>query len=212
MAGEERVQPHAAGLLADGVTLATDEGDIAVRRVALGDLAVPSGRVVACDPLAVPPRTTRPVTVPPGVYPVEVGVLDLPETGDRIAWAMLCLADAPVAYWAAVPQARESAQPGKREPGISGFMDAEAAALLGARLVDPATGPALRAEILAAISAEAGDLWLDLPLDEEGRLNAILFTSGIGAGVYPTSAGYPDGPDPVCLLTDFLLVAVDGDE
>src|SRR5260370_31089009 len=72
-------------------------GDFRVECREIGQLVVPTGRLVACDPLVFP--ETRPFRkhVPAGRYPVILSIAHIPPAAgkgvvdQRIACAMLCL-------------------------------------------------------------------------------------------------------------------------
>ncbi|OJF11899.1 hypothetical protein BG844_23690 [Couchioplanes caeruleus subsp. caeruleus] len=122
-------------LLVEGARHVDDACDYRLTGVPLGDVTLPTGRVVACDPL-VHPGETPPftVTVPPGRYPLRAWVAvvhpaaalasgsppsgsptrdraslarDRPESDRRTAALHLAIRDEPVVAWepAAVPDA-----------------------------------------------------------------------------------------------------------
>src|SRR5690242_6055052 len=82
--------------LADGDQFKVADRSFVLEVIDCGDLVMPSGRLVACDPFAGLQRHNNTVvSVPPGRYPVKVTLADVSETGDgshiREAYASLIL-------------------------------------------------------------------------------------------------------------------------
>ena len=185
----------------------------------LGKLAVPSGAIVACDPLTSLGHE-RPYTrtVPPGTYEVSIGLVQ----GD-VAFAVLRLDDAPVATW---ELARSEGATGERpgfgvDAGTACFVDAQVAA------AHRAARDALAAQISAGIVASPEDagawhaeytqaqeahpdpvrvLIRRIPhvLPLEGG-NLIAFVSGAGDGCYPAFWGLTAAGAPAVLIIDFHM-------
>ena len=90
-------------LFRDGVVTTRAGARLSVRPRRVGEIDLPSGRIVACDPFTLDrePKRAFATTVAPGRYGV---VLSLATRGDepfKVAAAMLRVSDAPVARWAA---------------------------------------------------------------------------------------------------------------
>src|SRR6185295_9827697 len=72
------------GALKNEITLSTEEGSRFLWTVACGDLALPSGRLVACDPFVyLSPTDTPFIIAPKGKFPVIVTLADVSEKQDR---------------------------------------------------------------------------------------------------------------------------------
>ena len=191
-----------------------------LRTVELPGLWLPTGRVVACDPLAYfnPQPFTRPC--PPGRYAVLLHLL--PAEG-RIAYAELQLRSEAVVRWEmAVTAGQDLATLATGEifgypvsAGLGCFMDATTVALLDRHDAD--------------LQAQLGDDYIsyydDFVADElENKAfaghehcllqpyadhdnNVAVFQSGYGDGFYPTYVGLNAAGQPVKFVTEFIDVA-----
>ena len=209
---------------------------------AIGVLSVPTGAIVACDPL-VSLRRAQPFTrtVPPGNYRVELAIRD----GD-VLLATLVISEAPIARWVPALCAGEAESddlervPGYPvDAGTGCFVDAATAAarvrVLEAwgestadRIVASGVDPADPAAWHAAhrmYESERPDLLEQLEAagyhaGREGVVvpiedgNIAAFRSGAGDGIYPSYWALDAADAPVALVTDFGLLRTDdvGDE
>jgi hypothetical protein len=195
------------------------EAQVAV--VPAGDLIMPSGRLVACDPFlglvfdedAVPFT----VQVPPGRYPVLLALVGWtdPEkplqavTAHRTAAAKLAVSDEPVVRWELALVAGQSlADLGENEfygygvdAGTGCFIDASAVQALKP-LVQDDDDDLVELSLTDALSAVDWVGAVDLP-SLNGEVNIIAFMSGPGDGAYPTWVGYDAADHPTCFITDF---------
>ncbi|MDG4786294.1 DUF4241 domain-containing protein [Micromonospora sp. WMMD1102] len=174
-------------------------------------LSLPTGRIVATDPLGGnhddPPAPFVQV-VPPGRYRVDLLVTDR-----RVAAARLVVRDEPAASW-------ESASP----EGISDGSDAEVTGYD----VNAGTGCFTDEQTFRQLSAEPGSDWQLTLLEDlawlpdgptgiprrevdgcsgaEGDENVLVaFPSGEGDGTYRTWVGRTEHGEVTCFVTDFLL-------
>jgi hypothetical protein len=70
--------------LKNDVTIETEDGPRYLWTVACGELALPNGRLVACDPFVVlSPMDTPFIVTPRGRFPVAVTLADVSEKQDR---------------------------------------------------------------------------------------------------------------------------------
>ena len=196
-----------------------------------GDLFLPSGQLVVCDPFAAMRQVGNAVVaVPPARYPVSVTVADVSDEQDgshtREAYATLLMSDQPeVTRKLLVPLAPGEAPPRLDPDQYHGFV------------VDAGTGCFVDAHSLE-VAMPPEDQWHDslfdnpsplswfnrmddpghirdglanipLPLATNGE-NLVLFHSGWGDGVYPVIGGYDVTGALVAVHVD-LLVVPDGD-
>lgn len=186
-----------------------------------GELALPSGRVVACDPLVSlddSPHLGK--EVPAGTYPVLLGKLD----GDT-AWARIEFTATPTASWErAGSQSVDSgtscfADSGGRDREVTRQqtrMDAVFAAV-ATRGVDPADPDAWYDAVDEEKEKLGEDTFLEQvrsgePIDLGEGAGLIAFSSGAGDGSYTSWWGL-DAEGAVCtLLTDFGLMDEDDDD
>lgn len=189
--------------------------------VTLGDLVLPTGRIVACDPLACPdtPAFTR--TVSPGSYSVALAIAVMPNADERVGFAMLTLSDAKVAAWEpAFLPGEDATTLGAGEffgygvdAGVGCFMDEEAQRLLLARLdALPADqnyyDDVLRHE-LGKNYKHTREWALHRPHATD-PVNVAVFSSGWGDGCYTSWFGLDAHGKLAVLVTDFQTIDLQG--
>ncbi|MFE0705261.1 DUF4241 domain-containing protein [Streptomyces sp. NPDC058872] len=179
------------------------------------DLALPTGRVVVCDPFTgLGPFRPRPytATVRPGRYPVTVAVVSFDNDGTpaRVtAAARLSVADAPVARWElALGEHEDVTELGENEffgyetdYGDVCFVDGSGVDALADhedRLVED-----LRAYVAADFARPP--LWVGSDGEE-----VVAFNTGRGSGSYPVWVGRTDSGDVACFVADFLVLEKPG--
>lgn len=202
-------------------------GAVAVDVLALGDLHLPTGRIVACDPMT-ELEDAKPYmqTVPPGVYPVQACVIPSEEHGDRYACVHVRISDAkPLRYECGMTGTEKIDEP--IEPGdFYGFgVDAGVGCVTDARTRDEAVA-------YTAKLVDAGDLeeW-ETPFEEALAENAkahpkyqteygdwvnwtvpgtdddvIVTTSGWGDGYYATYFAYAEDGTVCGLYVPYILI------
>ena len=214
--------PDVTRMFTAGERFALPSGQVGtVSVMAPVELALPSGRIVACDPFTgLGPYGGDPFTVavPPGRYPVTVALVEITAPDEpeperphqRVGAARLTVLDAPVTAWeqAVVPE-QDLGSLGEDEfygygvdAGTGCFVDAEAVEPLGE--FESSTGT-LTAAFEAAEWA-AGVVVLD---DPQSGHNLVAFSSGWGDGVYPTWIGRTTDGDVACLVTEFFVIPDD---
>jgi hypothetical protein len=191
-----------------------------LRTLELPGLWLPTGRVVACDPLAYfnPQPFTR--ACPPGRYSVFLHLL--PEEG-RIAYAELRLSPAAVARWEmAVVAGQDPATLVADEifgypvsAGLGCFMDATTVALLDQHDADLQTQLGddyisyyddYMAEQLENDAFAGHEHCLLQPYADQPN-NVAVCQSGYGDGFYATYLGLDAAGQPVKFVTEFIAVA-----
>ncbi|GLZ80836.1 hypothetical protein Afil01_56430 [Actinorhabdospora filicis] len=194
---------------AAGRRIETPTLDAVIEVVELGRLALPSGRLAACDPSVVWELEPFTAELPPGDHPVELAVADVatvngvPQQARKVAAARVVIAAEAAASWEmAVVAGQDTASLSGDlyfgygvDAGIGAFLDAEAAkALDRINDADELDG--------ALATAREGDLGA-LVGDTESGLNVAAFPSGWGNGVYPTWVGRAADGRVVSVVTDF---------
>ena len=191
-----------------------------LRTLALPGLWLPTGRLVACDPLAYfnPQPFTRACL--PGRYAVFLHLL--PAEG-RVAYAELRLGTAEVARWEmAVTPGQDPATLAAGEifgypvsAGLGCFMDATTVALLDqhdadlqARLGDDYISyyDDYLAEHLDNAALAGHEHCLLQPYADQ-KNNVAVFQSGYGDGFYATYVGLDAADQPVKFVTEFIDAA-----
>lgn len=191
-----------------GTRFAQDTGEpIEVSRRGLGQLQVPSGRLVVGDPATT--DLTEPLIAlarqaPTGVFPVEVAVAcfgsDL-----RVACARVRFrADEPATVWEVAGFEGGPSDSGDSVPaygvdaGMACFFDARACA--GADHSEEITEA-----WLAAVEQNSVPTWA-WHVAELGGANIVMFSSGWGDGLYSSYWGLDDSGRIVELVTDFEVL------
>ncbi|WP_205895603.1 DUF4241 domain-containing protein [Metapseudomonas otitidis] len=175
----------------------------------VGELELPTGQLVACDPLVScdAPFTQ---TVPKGRFPLQLAIARIGED-ERIAFARIVFAPGTATRWEmALVDGQDPSTLGPDEffgygvdSGTGGFMDA--AALRRYETQREQEGEAFDERLLAELDKTYRHTrsWTLLPT-EAG--NVTLFSSGYGDGTYPSYFGYDASGRLVAVVTDFLLV------
>ena len=174
-----------------------------------GELALPSGVLVACDPYFA--RDTSPfnVTLTPGRYPVELRVAQFEDPADqRVAAVIVRLREGqPVTF----EEARADSWPTDPLPpgDFYGFPVDSATACLASPEALEAFAAALDADplpgeddlLMRAMAPSYVPTWSWANV-ELGGANLIAFSSGFGDGVYPLYWGRDASGDIVCAMCD----------
>ncbi|MEW2545860.1 DUF4241 domain-containing protein [Streptomyces sp. NPDC047002] len=222
--------PDFARLLAPGSSHRFPGADhrFVVRELPGVPLSLPSGRVVAAEPLSCgtedPTGLAFAQEVGPGTYPVVLVTAQLlgadgKHRDTRVAAARLAIRDEPVAAWepALLPgedpeELDEDALTGYPVDGGTGcFADADAFRAAGAEedfigrvAVAVAGGPR------AAGGPDAGCAPVTLSVGGDEHA-VVVFRTGWGDGDYPTWIGRTARGDVACFLTDFGVLSDDAE-
>jgi uncharacterized protein DUF4241 len=178
-----------------------------------GDLALPTGRVVAADVFFF---DTIPFTrwLPSGMHPVFVLHATAPTFGDRIAAAMIRVGSGVPVRWE--PALTPGQDPSRLESdgffgygvdsGTGCFASAEALAEL-MRHGSPAA-ETYADRVQAAMFPSKIDIrpTADIPVGDGTGLNVVAFSSGWGDGGYPSYFGLDAAGKPLVLLTNFGIL------
>jgi hypothetical protein len=205
----------------------TDDGPRYLWTVACGELFVPSGQLVACDPFVfLKPRDNPHIVVPRGRFPVVVTLADVSAAHDRShvreAYASIVFSAAPEAYRKALPLAKKGEdRPEPEGDNFVGFaVDAGTACFVDDAVVGPCMpDPMTWYEDLFENSRP--DCWFNrmddpqhiregvanipLPFAKNGE-NLILFHSGWGDGVYPMVGSFDKAGNLLAAHVDFLVI------
>jgi hypothetical protein len=188
----------------------------------VGELALTSGRLLACDLLIVPDdRYSFKKTLSPGRYPVILSIANFHPTGEtRIACAMIQISESSPVIWEIA--AIDDPNPNKTTNGImygvdsgtGSFMDIEVSEVL-APLVwqesdDLDEFERFCSRVLAVMDANSmgkygNASWADVKIVDGSDLNVIVFSSGWGDGGYSSFWGYDESGNLAALVTDFDL-------
>jgi hypothetical protein len=176
--------------------------------VPVGRVSLPSGRIVACDPLTASRPGPFVQEVLPGRYEVDLSLLREPGIGELVAMARVRFTVKQPSVWVMALRKGENLKtlaPGgffgfRSESGTSAYMDANAVSLADFADLDDID------ELLVSLTGNYRPhrYWLDMPLDR--RLNVVMFSSGKEAGRYASYFGIDAEGDVCTLVTDFRLI------
>ena len=172
--------------------------------VRLGMLKLPSGRIIATEPLVVRDDVVPfTVTVPPGEYPVEASLARFGKYPE-VAFARIVFdASKPVAYWKLAVWPHSDA--GRIAAGIHfGYP------------VDGGTGSFMDPVAAQDVSKMrendgfykviySGEVDVLHHLFDTERANLAVFSTGIGDGVYSSYFGFASSGEPVMLVSDYNM-------
>ena len=115
-------------------------GPVVLSYRTIGDLVLPSGRIITSDPFLCqsPPAFARAML--PGTYPIRVVIADIEETADqRVASAMLLVTDHLPVQWERAAHADGTVEPYGVDAGFAAFLDEAGLQALEAREDDSPT-------------------------------------------------------------------------
>jgi hypothetical protein len=174
----------------------------------VGRVSLPSGRIVACDPLTVADADPFVQAVIPGRYTVDLSLMREPGKGERVAMARVRFTNRQPAVWVMALRRGENLD----TLGTGGYFgytsDSGTGAFMDSAAVETADFASLEDidELLLALTEnyQPHRFWMEYPLDR--RLNVVLFSSGQGAGRYASYFGIDADGDVCALVTDFSLI------
>ena len=198
-----------------------------------GSLALPTGRLVACDPFAFLQKTNNPyVPVPPGSYRVVVTLADVSGVGDgshmREAYATVLLDEAASEMTRRIITPFNDGAPCSPEMTADGQycgfpVDAGTACFVDDGAVAAAMPTGSWHEDV--FDNNSPDCWFErmddpahiregianitLPLAKNGE-NIVIIHSGWGDGYYPVVGGYDASGQLIRVHIDFMVIDPDG--
>jgi Protein of unknown function (DUF4241) len=191
-------------------------GKFAVTVREIGTLHLPSGNVVACDPLVTPERPPFTKIVPPGCYPVYVSIAkygDDAGADERIACAILRFTTKIPSRWEMALLPTQDANELNEDEffgypvdaGVGCFMDEETAKALCKKMDEVEDYYELIIDALDETYIHTRS-WADFRVGGHGEQNLVVFSSGMGDGMYPSYWGYECDGELAQLITDFQLL------
>ncbi len=183
--------------------------------LALGELCITSGRILASDPFVVPDAEPFTLEVPNGMHAVAVAISHAPEGDQRIAYARVRFTDADAVRW---EMARTAGQRVDNldddafvgygvDSGSGCFADPVAGQLLAGRFERDKKYFKTITQEMKANYVHTRD-WANVKPAADRPENVILFTAGLGDGSYPSFFGFDAGGRLAQLVTDFGVLVV----
>jgi hypothetical protein len=174
----------------------------------VGRVSLPSGRIVACDPLITLDLDPFLQAVIPGRYTVDLALMREKGKGEQVAMARVRFTSRQPTVWVMALRKGEKLStlgPGgyfgyTSESGTGAFLDATAFETADFAHLD--TIDDLLVELTG--NYQPYRYWMEHTLDR--RLNVVMFSSGQGAGRYASYFGIDANGDVCALVTDFKLI------
>jgi Protein of unknown function (DUF4241) len=186
-----------------------------IDRYEIGILALPSGKIVACDPVYNPEKEPFVQTVTPGKYPV---LLYVDTNENAVGLVKIKFSDAPALRWemALIPEqnlgvlADDEYFGYEVTSGLGCFMDSETGNIL--QYVQQEVSKQLGDDyidyhdnVLIDELAAKADIYCNHLPTPDSDLNVMIFSTGWQEGIFPSYWGYDVEGKVVALLTDFNL-------
>lgn len=215
--------------------LSGEMGERELVEIHIGDVNLPTGRIVASDPFFSAEQTAFARSVEPDKYPVYIYVSEIDKLHHRIAYAKIKFRPEDATKWILAlteditEEELNDLSEGEFygfavESGLACFMDEETSEEFNEKLdnlqeADPEYNyyESVLAEEFReysgknTFSRDLGD-WNDHKLSSESDNNVLMFSSGWGDGYFPAYFGLNADGDTVELVIDFLLDEFDADE
>lgn len=180
------------------------------RRV--GELNLPSGRIVACDPLVCPDTEPFKLSFPVGNFPV---VLSVAKIGDdqRVAFSAVHFRTTAPVTWKMLTVGNQDVSKLKEgdffgygvDSGTGCFMDQIAGKELDRIMQENPEFFETLTEEMEKNYVHTWD-WTNYKFGE-GLPNLIAFSSGFGDGIYGSYAGFDSTGEVSVVVTDFGIIA-----
>jgi hypothetical protein len=200
----------------NGNVLRSGPVEVVMERREIGEIFLPSGQIVACDPIHLYDLAPFLHQIAPGRYPIVLSIARARGSEiQRVAFAMLRVTgEMPVSWQLAVKARQDADGTGKDQAhgygvdvGLGSFMDLEAARLLRAKMEED---DRFHNHIFESVE-ENNPEWANIPLNPATGLNIAVFETGFGDGFYSSHWGYGESGSIACLVTDFQLLGETGE-
>jgi len=192
-----------SGYQADG-----HNAKVSLTGIGIGKLKVPSGRMIACDPMLTE-EYGKPFleNFPTGEFPVQLSIVNL-DGVEAIAFARVLFNEGPVARWEFARLKGQDQFPigGSRlhtyivDGSLGSFMDS-----IAMRSLNATEDGSYQKAIYNEVEKHRYYSWKYGLINFKNN-NIAAFSAGLGDGHYATYIGYDSSGKPCRLLTDFDLV------
>lgn len=201
----------------------------------VGDLSLPTGRIITADPFFSMEQRPFTRTVEPDKYPVFIYMAEIDELHHRIAYAKIKFRPEEATRWVLAitddltdeelnDLGEDEFYGFPVESGLACFLDEETNREFTAKMdamLDKNPESNYYDDVLAEefrkysgknnFSRELGD-WNDHHPNPDSDNNVIMFSSGWGDGYYPAYWGLNENGDTVELVIDFLINEFDNED
>ncbi len=199
-------------------------GGMPLEIVSLGDINLPTGYVIAADPLVyLDESQPYSKSVKPGHYPVQACVASVDEYDQRIAAVRIQFRKEPALQWV-LAVTDEKVHQSKNEAdrfegfvvdaGIASFCDLQTQVFYteftdeycrehpDGNIYDDFFAPAFKKNAKDQNNPNDRGEWLNFQLPNEPSFNVVMFHSGWGDGVYPSYWGMNEKNEICSLVVD----------
>jgi hypothetical protein len=198
-----------------------------IKLLNLGEVALPSGKVIACDPLVcLGGSITFTKTVAKGNYPVTACIAQTENAGDRYAVVKISFNTQKAIKWElAVTENADTEGLAADEfigfpvdAGLGCFCDAETQTAYNkfydvfyksnpdGNIYDDFFANEFLKNKNPHDPDDIGD-WLNFKIPNNEDFNIVMFHSGYGDGIYPCYWGISESNEICCLVVDFFVFA-----
>jgi len=209
----------------------TVEG-IPVALLEIGNLKVPTGKIVVCDPLVTPDMKPLKGEVKTGEYPIKIYVAKTKNSGDRYAIAKLEFNENRAVKWIlAVRDGEDVSELTEKgdffgfpvDAGLGGFFDVKAGveylkfqddfmkANPNGNIYDDLFAAEFKKNAKDQNDPNDYGDWINFKLPNS-ELNITMFHSGYGDGMYPAFWGIDESGEVTSLVIDFFVLLLPEDE
>ena len=197
----------------DYLELALDDGrrvqDFTLTHRSAGDLLLPSGRLVACDPFVFPEMEPFSIWLPLGSFPVILSIAEFSDD-QRVAFATVRFRKSKPVAWDMLTVGDQSLLTLKPDEifgypvdaGTGCFMDHSAGKLLTEIM---SRDREFYETLIAEMDKTYRHTWSSLNM-KFGDANLVAFSSGCGDGIYASYAGFDEDGEVTVVITDFDMV------
>ena len=183
---------------------------VSIRQRKIGDLFLPSGRIIAIDPVhwgADMSESSFRFSVPPGTYPAFVSLFEI-SGYEYVGLAYLLFSKEAVYGWEMATRKGEDIATLKDDEffgiGVDGgratYLSPEAAEVIRSNVHSSEHDPI---EIWDSFTDDIGG---QVIIEERTGLNAIYFSTGGGDGHYPSYVAFDEQDNAISLTTDFGII------
>jgi Protein of unknown function (DUF4241) len=181
----------------------------------VGDLSLPTGQLVACDPFVQSETKPFPVEFPQGQFPVTLAIAGI-KTDQRVAFAIVNFSSETPILWEMLTFESQNVRALKEDEvfgyavdsGTGSFMDVSASHFLVEKL---AANDQIASALMAEMEKTYRHTWSWVNAEFNNDSNMLAFSSGFGDGVYASYVGYTPEGRIARVVTDFDVVILDSD-
>jgi hypothetical protein len=193
----------------EGTTVTQGDTTFSFYRQEIGQVKIPTGKLVACDALFLMDKGI-PFTrmVPAGEYPVELAIARI-ETDERIAFARIRFSDRTAVKWEMAALPGQDIRTLKKDQIFGYPVDSGTGSFMDQRGYEELLKRSEKDGYFTFVISEMRKEYKptrDWTIMDYGDSNVAFFSSGAGDGMYASFWGLDEQGNVVDITTDFNLV------